>query len=238
MTRTVRLPEINQFDYTKVVVNKPWGYEYLMYENANVAIWILHLVCGHATSIHCHLRKQTALIVIAGNVTVSTLNSRYDCGPLGGVILEAGVFHTTRATSPEGAFVMEIESPPDKQDLLRLRDEYGRGSQGYENISQYSDDFSRYEYIAFHDRTRANTAKTMRGIGFRFHRSFHTPAELEYLYSADIVALCAGNAIAGDGKRILASGDACRGGELQSRGYDLSADGLEILTLRRERGQS
>ena len=33
----------NTFDYRNVVVNKPWGYEYLWYQNETVAIWFLFI---------------------------------------------------------------------------------------------------------------------------------------------------------------------------------------------------
>ena len=29
------------FNYRGIIVNKPWGYEYLMYENPEVAVWVL-----------------------------------------------------------------------------------------------------------------------------------------------------------------------------------------------------
>ena len=32
------------FDYSNVIVTKPWGYEYLVFENEFVAIWMLHIV--------------------------------------------------------------------------------------------------------------------------------------------------------------------------------------------------
>ena len=34
-------------DYSKVVVRKPWGYEYLTYQSKEVAVWILHLKMVH-----------------------------------------------------------------------------------------------------------------------------------------------------------------------------------------------
>ena len=31
----------DHYDYSKVVVKKPWGYEYLIFSNEEVAVWIL-----------------------------------------------------------------------------------------------------------------------------------------------------------------------------------------------------
>ena len=32
------------FDYSNVIVKKPWGYEYLVFKNDCFAIWILHIL--------------------------------------------------------------------------------------------------------------------------------------------------------------------------------------------------
>ena len=62
-------------DYSRVVVRKPWGYEYLTYQSKDVAVWILHLKKGHQTSMHCHPKKKTSLIVLDGSVTCKSLNN-------------------------------------------------------------------------------------------------------------------------------------------------------------------
>ncbi len=48
----------DSFDYSKVIVKKPWGYEYLVFENEFVAIWMLHIVRKRKTSMHCHPKKR------------------------------------------------------------------------------------------------------------------------------------------------------------------------------------
>ena len=47
------------FDYSKVVVKKPWGYEYLIFENESVAVWILYLKEGALTpaKVFCFFKK-------------------------------------------------------------------------------------------------------------------------------------------------------------------------------------
>ena len=102
------------FDFAKVVVNKPWGYEYLWYESPTVAIWLLFLKENAATSLHCHLRKRTSLILLEGKLTCATLEDRVRLTMLDSVVLEAGVFHSSQATSPGGAFLIEIENTSDE----------------------------------------------------------------------------------------------------------------------------
>src|SRR3990167_2193158 len=50
--------------YKDLVVLKPWGYEFLAFENGRVAIWILYIKKRHSTSMHCHPKKTTALMVL------------------------------------------------------------------------------------------------------------------------------------------------------------------------------
>ena len=43
-----------------------------------------------------------------------------------------GRFHSSKALSDHGAYILEIETPEDKHDLVRLEDSYGREKTGYE----------------------------------------------------------------------------------------------------------
>jgi mannose-6-phosphate isomerase-like protein (cupin superfamily) len=144
--RTIASTHANDFNYSNVVVNKPWGYEYLWYQNPSVAVWMLYLEKSKATSLHSHLRKRTSLIVVSGQVVCSTLEDRHKLSMADSVVLEPCVFHTTQAISDEGAFVIEVETPPMKGDLVRLKDNFGREKSGYEKQSQYSYDLSAYYY--------------------------------------------------------------------------------------------
>ena len=45
---------------------KPWGYEYLAYENQKVALWLLYIKPNHQTSMHCHPLKTTGLTLLDG----------------------------------------------------------------------------------------------------------------------------------------------------------------------------
>ena len=65
------------YDYSNVVVKKPWGYEYLIYCNDIVAIWILHIQCGAQTSMHCHPNKNTGLIVLNGEIEYINTNLKF-----------------------------------------------------------------------------------------------------------------------------------------------------------------
>ena len=120
-------------NYNKNIVKKPWGYEYLAYENENVGLWFLHIAQNQSTSMHCHPKKTTGLVVLDGEVEVSFLADKRQLTSLDKVMIRRGLFHSTKAISEQGALIFEIETPVDKQDLVRLNDQYGRVSKPYED---------------------------------------------------------------------------------------------------------
>ena len=120
-------------DYLGVKVKKPWGYEIERYHDEQCSIWWLHLDPGRQTSMHCHPNKSTLLLMRGGEATLTTLHAKHDLTPGSVVIIEKGAFH--RTTSNGGPVVIyEVETPPNKHDLVRLEDSYGRG-QGYEHVA-------------------------------------------------------------------------------------------------------
>lgn len=122
-------PEV---DFTKLVVNKPWGCEYLVFSNPYIEIWHLFIKKLASTSVHCHPNKKTGLILLEGEAIFSTLNESIKLNPLDATVMEQGVFHSTQAVSEGGVHLLETETPPDKYDLIRLQDKYGRVNRGYE----------------------------------------------------------------------------------------------------------
>ena len=95
------------------IIPKPWGHEYLFFENQDIGIWFLNIEYNKKTSLHCHPKKKTGLIVLDGEI-----------GP--------GVFHSSKSYSINGSILLEVESPKDKYDLVRIDDEYDRLNKGYE----------------------------------------------------------------------------------------------------------
>ena len=118
--------------HRQVIVNKPWGYEYLIYENDEIAMWLLHIACGQKTSMHCHPTKTTGLVLLEGQAELSFLADKKLISAPEKQMLRRGLFHSTKAISETGIFMLEVETPNDKNDLVRLEDEYGREDLGYE----------------------------------------------------------------------------------------------------------
>jgi len=133
---------IPPFDYSNVIVKKPWGYEYLVFKNDFVAIWMLQIIRKRKTSMHAHPNKKTGLILLSGSAACYHSNGVIELNSSDGVVIEKGAFHSTEAFSAlpilphseNGVWVMEIESPPIKTDLVRMTDEYGRAGASYEGV--------------------------------------------------------------------------------------------------------
>lgn len=141
-------PDIEQ-DYRASVVQKPWGFEFLAYDTPEAAVWRLRINAGHSTSMHCHPRKRTALIVLAGSALCHVFDRRFALEAYDVLILEPGVFHATKGTGPEGVDLIEVETPRCKTDLVRLNDLYGREAAGYETSRHmHVERLERFEHFS------------------------------------------------------------------------------------------
>jgi mannose-6-phosphate isomerase-like protein (cupin superfamily) len=114
-------------------VTKPWGYEYLAYQNDEVGLWILHITPNHSTSMHCHTTKTTGLIVLDGQIEISFIGDKSVLNKLDKRMIRRGLFHSSRSISDKETILLEIETPNNKSDLVRLTDNYGRKLTPYEN---------------------------------------------------------------------------------------------------------
>jgi len=138
---------LSNVNFRGLVVNKPWGYEYLMFQTPEVSIWMLYLKKNHSTSMHCHPKKKTSLLLVLGEAISSTLNEKFNLKEKEGLIIEKGVFHATEAVSENGAFIMEIETPTDKTDLFRLKDKYKRVMKAYTEKKNITNKTYNYHYL-------------------------------------------------------------------------------------------
>lgn len=240
LKRTVAPATSVDIDYKDVVVNKPWGYEYLLFENKRVAIWILFLKKDAKTSMHCHPKKKTSLLVLEGKVRTSSLHTQFDLDTLDSLMIDKGVFHSTASTSEEGSFIMEIESPPAKSDLVRLKDEYGRENQGYEGEHKFSRDLEKYEYHNFHGHDsvieRNLTKKILnqkRTIVFHANENWDNLKEELKNNQVSIISFLDTDIEDKKGNIILDAGDICEGVWFMDQFNYLQpkADTFTVLTI-------
>lgn len=120
-------------DYSNIRVKKPWGSEYLIHQSKNAATWCLDMVFNEKTSLHCHPKKKTGFLLLEGEVEIDLgfYEKKFLKAP-NKIMFRPGLFHATKAISKNGAKILEIESPIDKEDLVRFKDNYGRQNKPYE----------------------------------------------------------------------------------------------------------
>jgi len=122
------------------LVTKPWGYEYIAYQNSSVAVKVLHIAHGERTSLHCHPNKSTGLVLVDGQAIINFIADQSILTAPAKRMIRRGLFHQTHAISDHGVVMLEIETPVDQDDLVRLKDVYGRTGKGYENSDLPKDD--------------------------------------------------------------------------------------------------
>lgn len=186
--------------YKNLVVLKPWGYEFLAFENEHVAIWFLHIKEGHSTSMHCHPQKKTTLAVLNGECFCHTFLTRNSLVPMDSIQIEKGVFHSTTAVSTEGIFLLELETPPNKTDLVRFNDKYGRSKEGYEPSSQMMDsNLEKFNFFHFDEAELTNefTAGQFKVSLQQFESQEHFKENFR-LQSGEKALICRGSVNWGD----------------------------------------
>lgn len=118
--------------YLDQVIEKPWGHEYRVYADNFYDIWKLLLLPGQSTSMHCHPRKETALLCLRGLGKVRFLGESHVIQAMDFIHIGKGVWHATDNIGPNELELIEVESPRNKLDLIRLADRYGRQGKSYE----------------------------------------------------------------------------------------------------------
>ena len=149
------------YNFESVVVDKPWGHEYLFYSSKEISIWILKIFKNQKTSMHCHPNKKTSLIILEGEANLYTLNKKINLKCGNAVTIDKGVFHRTSSEYEKDILVMEIETPTNKNDIVRYKDQYNRPNSGYETKDSFSEaknlsTFLNYKDIKDHNRILGN----------------------------------------------------------------------------------
>ena len=117
---------------TKVI--KPWGSEYTIFKNSISSTKLLRINKNKSTSLHCHPIKKTGFILIKGSVEVDLgFYNKKKLKSLSRLMIRPGLFHSTKNHENETALILEVETPINKDDLVRFKDDYGRENKPYED---------------------------------------------------------------------------------------------------------
>lgn len=124
-------------EYDDIVISKPWGYEYVVYRNKNnLSVTLLNIEHNKSTSLHCHPNKKSGFVLINGKAQfqlgLRKKNTEIHSSPSKRMIAR-GLFHSIKSLSPRGLTILEFETPVDKNDLVRFKDNYGRVQLSYES---------------------------------------------------------------------------------------------------------
>ena len=124
-------------NYYNKINDKPWGKEYLAFQNNQIGIWILIVNKDQETSLHCHFKKDTILMPLSGSFKINLFNKSLQLGLFESIYVPRRTFHGIHSYGDDG-MLMEIEiytehiDYTDKNDLLRLKDIYNRDKDKYE----------------------------------------------------------------------------------------------------------
>lgn len=222
--------EVNQnVNYQEWIVNKPWGYEYLVYLNSFTEVWHLYLKENGVTSMHSHPNKKTALIVLKGEALFSTLNTTVTLKALDNVIIDPGVFHSTRSISNAGTILIEVESPPFKYDLIRLEDEYGRKGTFYEGKNQMiqsSDEDIRFTELVqpgFVQKKFHNLSISIKKMNQQYNVE-----DIQHLKEHDLLVVLEGNVLTKKGHLLYSIADVVKKTNFM---VDVESHSIDQLTL-------
>jgi GDPmannose 4,6-dehydratase len=121
---------ISEVNNSKLYVNKPWGYEHTIFKDTECLLWRLIIKNGESTSLHCHPKKRTMMIVLKGAINLNLNDKVYLLNQFESKIIEKGEYHSSEAINGD-AEVIEIDSPPLVTDIIRKEDKYGREGKEY-----------------------------------------------------------------------------------------------------------
>lgn len=215
--------------YRDRVVLKPWGYEFLIFENPFVAIWFLFIKKDRSTSMHCHPIKKTSLTLLSGKALCNTFRHRNFLSAGDSLIIDPAVFHSTKSISPEGITLVEVETPPAKLDLCRFQDRYGRQTSGYESQAEtVTDNLEDFGHFYFDNTHKSRQQHVVDG---RFALSLERYSGDNLTLRPDpgsLYCVCQGRCVGANKKTIVHVGETERGGFLREV-PELSVDQDTVL---------
>ena len=112
------------------VIEKPWGKEEVIEINDKYMVKRLTMHDGHQCSIQYHEKKRETIYALSGNLTILIGDSVETLKP---IVLAPGESYTIepfqvhRMTAIGNDAVYLESSTPEMEDVVRLKDDYGRG---------------------------------------------------------------------------------------------------------------
>jgi len=203
--------------YDNRVVNKPWGYEHVVYRNKNnLCVTLLKINYRKTTSLHCHPKKKSGFVLLKGKALFQLglwkKRSEIHASPSKRMIAR-GLFHSVKSLSKEGLLALEFETPVDKMDLVRFKDIYGRRNKSYEGkrfTKNLDSNFVKFKKPKIGKKQIYNFEKVK--VSLEVHRNFK---KLLKNKSNTIFAILNGSISDKNGRNVLSYGDIVRTNDLK-----------------------
>ena len=197
--------EINDIPINLKVI-KPWGSEYKIYSNSISSTKLLRINSDKSTSLHCHPIKKTGFVLIKGEVEVDLgFYNTKKLSPISKLMIRPGLFHCTKNLNKNTATILEIETPIDKDDLVRFKDNYGREKQPYEDKKSMVD-LEKNDPVFDEPTLNSVNEYCVDGVNININKTNDVNQLLE-LESTSIIAVLDGGFESDDNQLVLSPGD-------------------------------
>jgi cytidyltransferase-like protein len=133
-------------------------------------MWFLKIMKGHSTSLHTHFNKDTFIVVIKGSAIINLIDNKViNLNCMDSIFLPHYNFHGLSTFSDE-TYLLEIEifnnytHFSDKNDLVRINDQYKRQTTGYAaSVNTTSENLNLYNFFYLEN----NFEKNIKDINFK-----------------------------------------------------------------------
>ena len=222
-----------RFNYDNRIVLKPWGEEYNIFRNKKkIAITYLKVKKGLSTSLHCHPVKKTGFLILKGTAEVQIgiyKKNIKSYPPMSILVLRPGLFHRIKANNKSNLLALEIENPYLKNDLIRMKDTYGRNKKGYESLKN-TRPFNKHDPVF--KIPRVNNKNKYRLNDIKIEISYYKNFETLKSYDDKSVAVILDGRIVSDRKKtVITTGEIVKSFTLKQLGDYFKIDG-KILLLK------
>ena len=203
--------------YDNKIVFKPWGYEYVVYRNANhLSVTLLNINFNKSTSLHCHPSKKSGFILLGGKALfqlgLRKKNTELHTSP-SKRMMARGLFHSIKSVSKNGLLALEFETPVNKNDLVRFKDSYGREKKSYEGkkfTKSLESDFIKFKTPKISKKQVYKIGKA--SVSLEVHKNFD---KLLKNKNSTIFAILDGSISDSKGRNVLSYGDIVKTDDLR-----------------------
>ena len=148
------------------------------------------------------------------------------------LVLRPGLFHRIKANNKSNLLALEIENPYLKNDLIRMKDTYGRNKKGYESLKN-TRPFNKHDPVF--KIPRVNNKNKYRLNDIKIEISYYKNFETLKSYDDKSVAVILDGRIVSDRKKtVITTGEIVKSFTLKQLGDYFKIDG-KILLLKASR---